>query len=173
MKPFLPNQQQLEAISNGATKIFIPIDVPKGFLFYKLRFNNGWTVSHFNKEEVTRQVISPLEKGKPYFVQEEHSMNGGFPLYTTDFRDSMELQKFDDYTPADQMTEEQSRLKFTVTDVEVRQSKSIDIVTVQDLRGSFTIAYNKFRFGMWHDRQYPEQPYSQNLHGFLVSIERI
>ncbi len=64
MKPFLPNKQQLEAIANVATKLWIPMPPhPSSY--------------------VVRLKDSPLQPNEQYFVQEDFTLFNSNVQYRT------------------------------------------------------------------------------------------
>jgi len=190
MKPFQPNPQQFEAIANGATKLFIPIDtavhsldVKPGVFQSAMPFTCDWcngtgmdgTVACIDCYGTDKQFdidcesqsefikkYSPLQPEESYFVQEEFIEDPSQVIYKADF--SKSNQDLEDWQPADQMTEAQSQYKFTVTGVEVKQ--------VQELNDElFDLVPNNGNTFM--EEYFPDQPYSSNLAGFLITIERI
>lgn len=167
MKPFKPNPQQLKAIDNGCTKLWIPVkhtiltitDETTTFLTLA-KEEQTWDL----KEYIN--VFSSLQPNEDYFVQEEFIEDPSQIIYKSDFFQS--TQDLEDWTSANEMTEQQSRYKFRVIGVEVK--------LVQDLTAlgfSFLAPHIEDGYVKWHDSQYPDTPYSSNPHGFLVDIERI
>jgi len=150
MKPFQLNPQQLDALANGATKLFIPIALPDYGFSYDIK-----------------QQDSPLQPGESYFVQEKQlnvdvivGYQNGYPI--EQLRD----------IPADQMTEEQSQYKFTVTGMELKQVQDLLLREMVSLGIKNETAMTE-RFVPWYDIQYPDKPYSSNPAVFLITIERI
>ena len=125
MAPFKPTPQQLEALQNGATKLWIPSTVTS----IKTKCDEDLKYVHTLIIE-----SSPLQVGEQYFcITDTHCI-------------------------------------FTVTDVEVKQVQDLDI------EDAFALGIScpaETEVMSWHDNQYPEQPYSTNPLGFLISIERI
>lgn len=198
MKPFKPNKQQLEVITNGCTKLWIPLEKDgKGYSEYThiSTCDVCRNVSRVNVllvcKACVQKLTSPLQQNEEYFVQEkfsditdtyEESTNpatgfsygkrGTVVLYKS-------THKFNDdhivWTSAEQMTEEQSRFKFKVTEVEVEHVQGICGNRKAELAGKSDnwLGYITDEFIDWYDRQYPEHPYASGPRGFLVTIERI
>jgi len=177
MQPFKSNKQQLDALEADATKLWIPI--PDLVHIPTVGEMLGRPLSNrFIGNLIT--TYSPLQPGEQYFVQEDFfETEGGNMLHRVNFTKFKTTKN--SWQPADQMTEEQSQYKFTVTSVEVKQVQDISIADY--IRLGFTdggtggsIYFNgtaQESLDEWHDSQYPNTPYSSNPHGFLVSIERI
>jgi len=173
MKSFQLNPQQLEVITNGATKFWVPCDIG-GIEEMEDYYVNQHLEYHLNGDLV--KELSPLQPGESYFVQEDCAINDdGFIMYQCDCSEPiLNISTYTEHTPANQMTEAQSKYKFTVTDVEVKQVQ--DIYEEDGGWLLFSIMPNVSitnDFQEWHDSQYPDQPYSSNPTGFLVTIERI
>jgi len=165
MKPFIPNEQQLEAIHNGATKLWLPAIKPIGSGQFLVKLNSkGDFDKLYYRSQPELQLIEcrlPLHPGESYFVQEAKECYD--PIY-----------KPHRYTsPAEQMTEPQpqpqpqSQYKFMVTGIEIKYVQ--DIECWQELNPDGAGGMND----MWINRQYPKQPYSSNPLGCLIDIEKI
>lgn len=132
---------------------------------YMLRFFNSCDLLDI-------EFYSPLQPNEEYFVQVEQVETGpcaGIPSLGVPAMDVVTAT-----VPADQMTEEQSNYKFRVTGVEVEQLHEIyERGGGWDLLSLYPSASITDDFIDWYDRQYPEQPYSIDPRGFLVTIERI
>ena len=161
MIPFQPNKQQLEAIRNGATKLWIPI----------ITQDNGYSY------DVQPQDCR-LQPDNQCFVQEEFWCIEGAVFYTADC--DMKSIKENDIDnemtpqPADQMTKSQSRYKFTVTGVEVKNVNKINLVEWLALCQSSKLDFEEngwTLFKQWHDSQYPDKPYNTKPTGFLITIK--
>ena len=188
MQPFKSNKQQLDALEADATKLWIPI--PDLVHIPTVGEMLGRPLSNrFIGNLIT--TYSPLQPGEQYFVQEEFKEMPPTRSITNRYgrQEVAYLYKSTytfngshiDWQPTDQMTEQQSRFKFTVTNVEIKQVQDISVADYIGL--GFTdggtggsIYFNgtaQESLDEWHDSQYPNTPYSSNPHGFLVSIERI
>lgn len=183
MQPFQPNEEQLEALNNGATMLWIPIP-PHAHVNSSLEsIDNNLHNRYFN---TLIKVHSPLHLGKQYFVQEKFIDDPSQIVYKADF--SQSNQDLEDWLSANQMQEHQSRTKFTVTNIEVKIIKSLlykdmpklgityskDCVQLDDSLGEQ--CYSKQcslvdNLIDWYNKQYPDKPYSTNPYGFLITIK--
>lgn len=141
MKPIQLNEQQIEALSNGATKLWLPIDVPLdpeivSQLVYQQTVGS---VAIFRHEGISISVPLSPQPNEQYFC----------------------------------MTD--THLIFTTTGVKVKhvQDDTINWYEVNPAMSIPHIGHDWNNITDWHDSQYPDQPYSTNPIGFLVSIERI
>ena len=171
MRPFQPNPQQLEALANGAVKLWMPL---KGVRSTDKLQHMTTVLATFIDEEgnlVVKDV--PLQPGESYFVQEEFIEDPSQIIYKANF--SKSNQDLEDWQPADQMIEAQSQYKLTVTDVEVKSVQDNYGNDKAELAGQSDnwLGYVDDKFEQRHDSQYSNQPYSSNPTGFLVTIERI
>lgn len=189
MKPFEPNKEQLEAIINGATMLWIPvnnnvfdIDIQSnGMISYE---EHGDEYIVFANETVEDFIYnhSPLQPNEQYFIQ-EHSCSycdGTDFIYEpkplNDYRcthcDSLHECDHELQQPH-QMQEHQSNIKLKVTNVEAKQIQHLTMgewfSLVENDRKYFgdTVAHRN-----WHDNQYPNQPYDTNPIGFLITIQK-
>jgi len=176
MKPFQPNPQQLEAITNGATKLWIPAkhdiaNVSTDTITFLTLANEEqtWNLSEY------LAVFSPLQPGESYFVQEEFSDLMKDSIWYKRVIDKVPEVSCKLWKPADQMTEAQSQYKLTVTDVEVKSVQDNYGNDKAELAGQSDnwLGYADDKFEQWYDSQYPNQPYSSSPTGFLITIERI
>lgn len=122
MKQYNPNKETRESmIGRDGGKIVLEIDeniiAPKYL------------------ENVVIEKHSPLQIGEEYYLVEEYSSHGdhsiGTVYYQLDYKDSeIDLQQIDyhyGWRNADQMQPHQSRLKFKVTNVEVKYLGDISL----------------------------------------------
>ena len=147
MKPFQPTPEQLEAIKSGATKLWIPLDLVSSI---KAKTNEDFNAA----QTLIINAMSPLQPGEQYFVQEESTAPAP--------------GRFEHSVPAFMMQEEQSQYKFTATAVEVKQVQYVTMEEWQHVKEGLTVTES---LSLWHDRQFPDQPYSSNPYGFLVDIQ--
>jgi len=161
MKPFKPNPQQLGAIANGCTKLWIPL---------KSSYQDGKLLTYYGdcKDEYDNDEFvykhSDIQPNGEYFVQEEFGDLFGDVVYKANI--SKPIQGL--FNPANQMTEQQSRFKFKVTGVEVKQVQNVNLGEWQEVKKGLTISES---LSLWHDSQYPQQLYNSNPWGFLIDIE--
>lgn len=191
MNPTQLNKHQTDAVLAGSTKLFVPIDTSVHSInitdrtFESARnfpcdcggvFPIAGCTDCYNKgvifdldcecEEEFILKYSPYQPKEQYFVQEEftneinviYRLGGPYGIGW--------------WTSANQMTEDQSRIKFTVADVEVKPVQELELRQMVAMGIKNETAMTE-RFVPWHDSQYPDQPYSTKPIGFLVSIERI
>jgi len=180
MNPIQLNEQQIEALNNGATKFWFPLS-NLALDQYSNSDDLGHDFTWENPEHIGHwvsgvEVFSPLQPNEQYFVQEQTECPGDCNMGQACQLCGSNGQFIGtvDYMP------NSCSIKFTATDVEVKHVQ--DIVYWSEL-GLFPvkqyphpesgIKVSEYRPNYWHDSQYPDQPYSQNPVGFLISIKRI
>jgi len=145
MNPIQLNEQQIEALSNDVTKLWLPLPTDitvlsceGGIISYT---QSGTLTSEYT--EVFIMTESPLQPGEQYFC-----MTNTHLIFTA--------------TDVD--------VKY-VQDIEFNSIRAIGCPALTDLPKAPRSMSDWFE--KWHDSQYPDQPYSTKPVGFLVSIERI
>lgn len=194
MKPIQPNKEQIEALKNGATTLWIPIDkeiysIHNGLI----EFQGGDGASDVETIKEYIEGYCPLQIGQEYYVQEEfcEGLEDGYdhssPVVIYYKNDNQELEWVDsDWEPCsppwrdtNEMQPHQSRFKFIPIDTHIKRCQSICSLYYTSLTGSMLLGHNDpdFDFNLWfehwHNKQYPNQPYENNPFGFLMKIERI
>lgn len=180
MKPFQPNEQQLRAIHNGATKLWIPVSTKIAVTINPIDKEYGECLRYTYVEDGHTSIRrynefykewASLQPGEQYFVQEDFFRGKGTHSDVVNSIDNELTKKLlgDRVIDSNQMTEKQSHYKFTVTNIEVKSAHQLNLME-SILRGMRCYASS---YKEWHDSQYPYQPYNTNPYGFLVAIERI
>jgi len=178
MKPFKPTKHQLESIKSGATKLWVPLTNQLVTLCLSDPLEKD--LSMFKAFIVK---YSPLQPNEQYFVQEDYfnidksrcsCIMTQALKYASDYDFSNSIFENEQLIESQHMDWYQSRFKFTVTNVEVKQVQDLslhDIIAVGlNINDRYPDGLPK-AFGRWYDSQYPNQPYSTNPTGFLVSIK--
>lgn len=161
MKPFKPNQQQLEALNNGAAKLWFPMDDDLNYVDI-LSGAQPSSIAAFASE------MSPLQPNEQYFVPQKVTCMGECNMGQACQCCGSNGQYIGtvEYMPVS------CSIKFTTTNVEVKYAQDLTLREMVSLGIKNETAMTE-RFVPWHDTQYPDQPYSSKPVGFLVSIERI
>lgn len=159
MKPFKPTYEQVKLINRGVSKLWIPMN------------EDIWCLLSIASDEDVIQCNSPLQSNEEYFVQQSFFYGKGTHADQINYIDSYLTEKVlgERVISADQMTESQSRFKFKVTNVEIKQAFKLSLLdtSLREL-GCYASSFIE-----WHNEHYPNELYNKNLYGFLISIERI
>lgn len=150
--PIKLNSEQLEALSLGAEKLWFPL-LNEALDQYSNADDLGHNFVWEDPEHIGHwisgvELFSPLQPNEDYFV---HRVNNTYNPGTKQMARTLG-----------------NAIKFKVTGVKIKRCKELDDYW-QELNPDGAGGMND----MWLNRQYPEQPYSSNPHGFLVTIQRI
>lgn len=197
------NKYQIKALENGTTMLWIPID--KEYIRYRVK-ELSEPVEPYIEFEYSIKDKSPLQIGQEYYVQEEFrtikkvarkysrviwaikNTWGNTHKSTTIYKNNSLGTKPKIWQDASEMQEHQSRFKFRVTNIQVKQLYCLEYKHLLGLGVDDTpciVGQNQEEEHQWKkdacfqnfykiwSESYPELPWETNPYGFLVTIERI
>lgn len=191
MKPIKLTKEQIEAILNGATMLYIHMWGNEALLnhndydFLEIRegCNDSYQEVVFkNKNNEYITIDSLLKIGEEYYVQEPFNLNGAEWGIAKPSKINYKIdgESGHNWMQRTRCRPEYSRIKFKVTNNQVKRVQAITLssdtifkIDPNLISGNLTLDGKISAFIDWFNKQYSNQPYKDNLYGFLVTIERI